>query len=410
MNLSTFIIPIPGEMSLFSVFYQIAFVIPFFILLGIGIRRKYDMASWLAILLASAFFFLIGSRIFTYSSSDWALLFQDGSWPASYDKFALGGIIIALIGLEITRRFLRFREPVLQIFAWVTPLALAIQKLGCLFSGCCYGNVTTVPWGIKYARGTLPYLDHMVNNQISDSALSSLSIHPTQIYQLALYLMISVLVLIMIKRFKSKESTIVFSLALLFISRLFLEFFIDIDATNFGSHIFWGLKSIQWLCILGALISGLILLGLEKYAFARLEYEVQIRSKLLRPILVLSVISLLFVLLHSIFSSKELVAFNIRLIIICSLFAIVFFKRTTVKRMRVFSVLILLLPVLLLSQTAKVDWSGFEKSKELSFGSTYGHYYNEVLYNPHEGSCGTAYSDIEYRYRYVLHFRLYSLS
>jgi len=74
----------------FLLFYQLAFIIPFLILIVTGIRRKYDMSRWLAIMMVTSFCFLLGTRFSTFTLDDWSALFRDGIWPVAYHKFALG--------------------------------------------------------------------------------------------------------------------------------------------------------------------------------------------------------------------------------------------------------------------------------------------------------------------------------
>lgn len=118
-------------------FYQLAFIIPFLILIVYGVRNKYDMGRWLAIMMVASFCFLIGTRFSTFTMADWSVLLKDSTWPATYHKFALGGLCFALGGVLLAKKILAFNQPVLRMYAWVLPLGLAIQKVGCLFSGCC---------------------------------------------------------------------------------------------------------------------------------------------------------------------------------------------------------------------------------------------------------------------------------
>ena len=72
------------------------------------------------------------------------------------------------------------------------PLAHAFGRIGCFMNGCCYGKVTQLPWGLPFRRiqppgaltptGSPPYLDHVENLGLSEDAMWSYPVHPTQLY------------------------------------------------------------------------------------------------------------------------------------------------------------------------------------------------------------------------------------
>lgn len=57
--------------------------------------------------------------------------------------FALGAGVLFL-GLSGEKQYARWFD----FFAPVLSLATAIGRLGCLFAGCCYGRICTLPWAI----------------------------------------------------------------------------------------------------------------------------------------------------------------------------------------------------------------------------------------------------------------------
>ena len=69
-----------------------------------------------------------------------------------------------------------------------TGIGLVVSRLGCWFNGCCYGKVTTMPWGIKITKGSYAYKAYISENPLN--LFSKLpSIHPTQLYEIAVILM-----------------------------------------------------------------------------------------------------------------------------------------------------------------------------------------------------------------------------
>ncbi|MEB3206360.1 MAG: prolipoprotein diacylglyceryl transferase, partial [Vampirovibrionales bacterium] len=74
-----------------------------------------------------------------------------------------GGVIGGLAGLiGFCKRqhlnFLTVSDALMPAFL----LGLAIGRIGCLFAGCCYGAICTLPWAIAYPQGheTFPHTVH----------------------------------------------------------------------------------------------------------------------------------------------------------------------------------------------------------------------------------------------------------
>ena len=100
----------------------------------------------------------------------------------------------------------------LDVFALPTLAGLMIQRVGCFFAGCCWGDIVsrepatvlatqvqTLPFlagisdGVRYPAGTFPYEQHAVLGLIEPGAPESLPVYPVQLYEAALLLVILVL-------------------------------------------------------------------------------------------------------------------------------------------------------------------------------------------------------------------------
>ncbi len=137
---------------------------------------------------------------------------------------------------------LSFRR-LLDIFALPTVAGLMIYRLGCFLAGCCWGDIVTghqassfasqvqtLPFlngltdGVQYPPGSLPYEQHLAMDLIEPGALASLPVHPVQLYEAALLLVVLlVLRRVSMRRFPRGVLTVltVCSYALI---RFFIEF------------------------------------------------------------------------------------------------------------------------------------------------------------------------------------------
>jgi phosphatidylglycerol:prolipoprotein diacylglycerol transferase len=64
-------------------------------------------------------------------------------------------------------------------------LGYAVARVGCFVNGDDFGVVTSIPWAVTFPRGTDAFAHHVASGSIPDTALVSLPVHPTQLYQAA---------------------------------------------------------------------------------------------------------------------------------------------------------------------------------------------------------------------------------
>src|ERR1043166_2017993 len=103
--------------------------------------------------------------LFGISDEGWlALLFRDG-------KTITTGLIGAYIAVELAKLALEVRVKTGDTFALPLACALAVGRWGCFGNGCCYGEPTTLPWGVDFGDGLLR--------------------HPTQVYESLFHLVMA---------------------------------------------------------------------------------------------------------------------------------------------------------------------------------------------------------------------------
>lgn len=117
------------------------------------------------------------------------------------DVFAGGSSIYGALGLGTFTGviYLRYHQVSARLFldaaAPVMALGEAMSRVGCFLNGCCFGTPTSVLAGVTYPRGSQPFIAHVTQGLIPQSAEHSLAVHPTQLYAAGICGLLSVLLL-----------------------------------------------------------------------------------------------------------------------------------------------------------------------------------------------------------------------
>lgn len=83
-----------------------------------------------------------------------------------------GGFLVAIpAGIFYCARKRLPTWEIADVVAIPVALGVSVGRVGCYLNGCCYGTPTTLPWGVRFPEGSVPYA------QFGDQA-----IHPSQLY------------------------------------------------------------------------------------------------------------------------------------------------------------------------------------------------------------------------------------
>ncbi|HEU4796321.1 MAG TPA: prolipoprotein diacylglyceryl transferase [Pyrinomonadaceae bacterium] len=238
----------------YGVFLAIAFLCAILVTARLAARdglprdRVYDLCLWM--LLAG----LIGSKIL--------MLFTEPEYRAdplqliSLDFLRSGGVFYGgLLGAVAAGYFLmkRYKLPWWQTADACAP-GIAIGNFfgrqGCFAAGCCWGEPTTLPWGVRFSE-----LGHEITGVPIDAHL-----HPTQLYESFAMLLVFFFLLWLHKR-KRFSGQVVLIYALLYsVIRFAIEFVRDDPRGDiFGLTTLTGLSTSQMISIVVG-ISALIIL------------------------------------------------------------------------------------------------------------------------------------------------------
>ena len=101
------------------------------------------------------------------------------SGMVSYAGFACGAVALVL---ALRRGALRPARAA-DLLAAPLGIGLCIGRLGCFLAGCDYGQVSSLPWAVRFPAGTAGWRDHVRAGWISPRHAESLPVHPTQVYE-----------------------------------------------------------------------------------------------------------------------------------------------------------------------------------------------------------------------------------
>jgi prolipoprotein diacylglyceryltransferase len=398
----------------FSFFYVLSFATSFFLIVYFSIRQKIQLRSVLLLLTTVTFLTIIGTRLFTVPLGEWGQVFSDGFGDRYTGRLAIGGLVFGFAGLLFAQKFLGLGKPLLILYAWISPIGLGIQKIGCFFNGCCYGTPSDLPWSVQYQTGTNAHYHQFITGMIDKNAAFSNGVIPVQLIEAISFFIISFIIWRTRNLWKKNISILLFSFFLFFIFRFFVEFLRDPSVSNFGSTVYFGIRLFQWIILISGVICGLLLLVGEKYAAVIQKDKISEEPSLNALVIYVVVLSALINLFHRVLTPFELISLNLEFIPAIVLIAFYVFKSLSFARVRLATTSFFIVPLLLISQpflqdTAKITSSvkdfyqnEVKAYKKIDFGTSLATYYSAVEYNPHDGECGTMYSEEDYKYVYRL--------
>jgi len=216
---------------------------------GLPRQKIYDLSLWM--LLAS----LVGSKIlmlFTepeYRQNPWQLVSLD--FLRSGGVFYGGLLGAVIVGYLLMRHY--------KLPWWKTADACApgialgnfFGRQGCFAAGCCWGEPTTLPWGVKFTE-----LGHQITGVPIDTHL-----HPTQLYESFSMLLVFFFLLWLHKHRKFSGQVILIYALLYSVIRFSIEFVrADPRGDVFGLTSLTGLSTSQLLSIAVGIAALIVLI------------------------------------------------------------------------------------------------------------------------------------------------------
>ena len=248
-------LPDPHAHGYYALFYLLGFGVAGFILLLQGWQQRYPWRPWLLLIAGTLLAFILGTKLIAWQASDWLYFFRTGAGPVDPARSVLGGLLLGTGALLALRKYFGFSWRVFDAFALALSFGLAVQGIGCLLAGCCFG-VSTNGIGICYAPGSAAWAWQVARGELAMAAAQSLPVVPVQLYQILWCLAIGLLLL---RRQASASrppgADWLLALGLLLLGRFGLEFWRDPAGDVLGTGLWQGLKPVQWALLSSGILS-----------------------------------------------------------------------------------------------------------------------------------------------------------
>ena len=222
-------------------------------------RRGWPVDQMLFVMVGCVVGGLVGSLLLTVLFFDWDQITAQWARFQFEGRTIVGGIAGGYIGVEVMKKLIGYPHSTGDAFAFAIPLAHGLGRLGCFLGGCCFGTPTDLPWAVRFPAQSLPYALQMARSEIGPAALTSLAVHPTQLYELIADLLIFFVIWRSRDLFEKRGMLFRLYLALYASYRFFSEFVRGDTLLAFA-----GIKPVQVLLLAAAVYYGVQVLRAER--------------------------------------------------------------------------------------------------------------------------------------------------
>jgi prolipoprotein diacylglyceryltransferase len=334
----------------YSVFYMLAFAAGFVLLMIEGRRRNFPTIPWMLVVATAFLSFIVGCRLITFSSGEWAYVLRMQKIPYTTARSVLGGLLLCIPGIWLAKKCLRLNAETMDAFAVVVPLGLFIQRFGCLLAGCCFGTPSGLPWAIQYSSHSHAFAQQVNDGLLLTGADHALPVHPVQLYD-GLCCLAIILVIFRFRRLvKAPGNLSLISVGLYAVVRFFLEFVRAGRGHAVGGHVILGLSTVQWAILIALPLLFLLVRHREKTcsAFGKTLHD---KPDFFRPAAYFLSLILAFLLASRWLNPVEIICFNFVLVPMLGILVWYLFEWTTLPQYRLASLALPLFALLFMNQT-----------------------------------------------------------
>lgn len=364
-----FIVDISNGGLIYQIFYILAFLAAYVIIIYEGYRRKFPILTWILVIAFVRFAVVIGTKVFSFSWDEWGYMIQNHNFLQNQEKTMFGGLLLGVGAYLFARYMLRFRYSAWDTVAIALPAASAIQSIGCFFYGCCYGSVSGLPWAVKYPVMSLAHYHQFESGLLTHRDMVSLPVHPVQLYQVLGGALVIFIVIKLSNRWKASGSVLLSSIVAFSLMRFGLEFFRDPLSNKTGGEMLWIFKEVQWQYLVIAMLSSILLFWREKSFRPKVASIMMPVPALSTQLLFLVFLVFLFLQVRHWLTLPEIIAMNIALLPAVILIGFEIYKAFSSLRFRWIYVFAATLPLILMSQT--LPQTGTDTTQTKKFKTQY---------------------------------------
>jgi phosphatidylglycerol:prolipoprotein diacylglycerol transferase len=354
----------------FTFFYILSFIVIFILFVIGGLKRGYPLRHILLTITTVSLAGVLGSRLITIPLTEWGNIVSSGYNGLHDNRSAIGGLLFGFAALVFVERYFRFKRPVADLYAWIVPIGLGIQKIGCFMNGCCFGRTSDLPWAVDYPFGTNVHYHHYATGLIQEDSINSLLVHPVQLYESIGLLLIALAVLWSMNTWKRSGSSFIFSFFLFFCFRFLIEFIRDPAASQFVGSYILTIITFKYIMLGMGIAAGILLYLNEAYKLPVLVETRKGCHNLIRDVYLILIISSIIYMFRGLFTAYEFFGIWLRFIPAVLLTVFHVFIMTTLKRYRLAIALAAVLPFFIMSQSFPEDSTDIDKFWRIDFGYT----------------------------------------
>lgn len=283
-------------------------------------NKKYELPFYKlsGVFFITVVFILTGAKLFTIEMREWSAFFSGGSFPSVSRSTILGALTFGPLGLLFGKKLFGIKTPFLDSLAIPVLIAMGIQRLGCLFAGCCHGLPTNSDYGVSYGPNTIAHFNFAKREWLETFSDTTSSLHPVPLYLLGICVFSALLLFRMKPKIKVEGNLFLMAIAFFILGRFFVEFLRDpLTNGSFGGIIFH-LKKVQWIFLMVVTLLGTIVFVREKKFVKPDNNNISNEVNLILPITFIIVLSLFLFSIKSWFTYPE----KGIMIIFCSAFSL----------------------------------------------------------------------------------------
>jgi len=165
----------------YAAFLAIADVVGFGVAIYAGRRLGIGTGRLLACLVLLTFVAFGGAKLFSVAQRGWETGSLAAEMASGYrfpGAVAALAVVIAAGGWVLPVPPLRLADAIAPAF----PFSMAISRVGCFLTGCCGGKLCDLPWAVQFPAPSQVWGAQRRAGLVAADSMSSLHVHPLQIY------------------------------------------------------------------------------------------------------------------------------------------------------------------------------------------------------------------------------------